>query len=98
MNDTNGQSNESRLDRLEASHVKLMTDCEIVWSQHREWMAEQEREWERQKERWKQHDIDRAESAARGKAIDERIDKLISVVGALMPRQEGPDGVRPDGP
>jgi hypothetical protein len=35
------------MNRLEASHVKLMTDHEVFWSHHREFVAQQERNRER---------------------------------------------------
>jgi hypothetical protein len=67
-----------RLEALEASHVRLMTDHELflkeqelAWekhqafmAEHREFVAERDRAWQRQQERWVK--------------IDERIDKLVS--------------------
>lgn len=88
MSETNGSND--RLDRLEASHVRLMTEHELFMKKHEAFVAERDREWERQKERWREYyalrDQDRKESAARGAALDERIDKLVSGIGEFMPR------------
>lgn len=50
MSETNGSKD--RLDRLEASHVRLMTEHELFVEEHETLVADQDREWERQKERW----------------------------------------------
>ena len=63
MSDTNGHNASpkpewlERLDRLDASHVKLMTDFEVAWAKHEQFVEEQDREWERQQERWRQYDL-----------------------------------------
>jgi len=75
-----------RLQRLEASHVQLMTDHELFVKQHEEFVAEQEREWERQKERWRQYDIQRQEDRERGIALDKRIADLVSGIGEFKRR------------
>ena len=89
MSETNGnpEKPQDRLARLEESHVKLMTDHEMfvrdqeaAWAKHEKFVEEQEREWARQQELWK-------ESAARGKALDERIDKLVSGIGEFIRRR-----------
>ncbi len=93
MGETNGS--EDRLDRLEASHVRLMTEHELFMKRHEAFVEEQDREWERQKERWREYDArreqDRKESAARGAALDERIDKLVSGIGEFMRRGNVPE-------
>jgi len=82
MSETNGS--EDRLDRLEASHVRLMTEHELFMKRHEAFVAEQDREWERQKERWREYDAWREQDRARGAALDERIDKLVSGIGEFM--------------
>jgi hypothetical protein len=83
MSDTNGQ-NESRLDRIEASHVKLMTD-------HALFVAEQDRAGERhqifvkeQDEHWRRYEAQRQEDRERGIALDKRIADLASGTGEFM--------------
>jgi hypothetical protein len=46
-----GIVNIARFNRLEASHVKLMTDHEGFVKEHEAFVAEQEREWQNQQER-----------------------------------------------
>jgi len=89
MSDTNGQNDQTRLDRLEASHVKLMTDYglfvtaqEQAWARHEKFVAEQELAWKRQQEHWERQ-------RERDKALDERIDKLVGGIGEFMRRGEG---------
>ena len=74
-----------RLDRLEASHVRLMTEHEEFVREHEKFVAEQEREWERQQERWRQYELDRQEARVRGERLDDRIDKLVSGIGQFNP-------------
>lgn len=85
MSETNGQG-ESRLDRVEASHVKLMTD-------HALFVKEQELAWQKQRESWERHEefmreynLKLIDDRARGAALDDRIDKLVSAVGELIRR------------
>ncbi len=77
MSETNGNNGATQLDRLEASHVKLMTDYGLfvaeqreAWERHERFVAEQDRAWERQRER----DV----------ALDACIEKLISGIGEFM--------------
>jgi hypothetical protein len=89
MSETNGNPASEwreRFDRLEASHIRLMTDHEVF-------VAEQDREWERQKERWREYEIDREAAKVRGAQIDaqltalgERIDQLVSGFGEFLRR------------
>jgi hypothetical protein len=94
MSETNGQG-ESRLDRMQeqlervqASHVKLMTDHEVAWAKHEKFVEEQDREWERQKERWREYDLQRQEDRERGAELDDRIAKLVSGIGAFIANVE----------
>ena len=89
MSETNGQSDQSKLDRIEASHVKLMTDYALfvagqqrAWERHEAFVAEQDRAWERQKER-------DAVVDARMEKIDARIEKLVSGMGAFIAGRSG---------
>ena len=61
MSETNGNEPEwlERLERVEASHVKLMTDHEVF-------VKEQERDWRQQRKRWRKAEQRAAELAARG--------------------------------
>jgi hypothetical protein len=87
MSDTNGNPKPEwleRLDRLDASHVKLMTDHELfvqaqerAWERHEKWLAEQERAWERQNLAWQ-------EQKERDKILDKRIGDLVSAIGELI--------------
>lgn len=77
-----------RLDRLEASHVQLMTEHEVAWAQHEKFVEQQDREWERQQKRWQQYEIDRAADRARGAELDRRISDLVSAIGEYMRRGE----------
>ncbi len=73
-----------RLELLEASHVRLMTEREVedrkndrAWRRHRRFVRDQEKAWERQRER----------AAATDERIDrlgERIEQLVSGIGAFM--------------
>jgi G:T-mismatch repair DNA endonuclease (very short patch repair protein) len=85
MGETNGQS-ESRLDRLEASHIKLMTEHEVFWSHHREFVAEQERAWARH-EAWLRDYDERCESDRQErKALENRMADLIIGIGEFIRR------------
>jgi hypothetical protein len=94
MSETNGnpkdEPTKDRLDRLEASHVRLMTDHEVFVKEHEKWVAEQEREWERQKERWAKYDERCEQDRLRRVELDERLDKLVSGIGELIRRGNGP--------
>jgi hypothetical protein len=63
-----------------------MTEHELFMKRHEAFVAEQDREWERQKERWREYDAWREQDRARGAALDERIDKLVSGIGEFMRR------------
>jgi hypothetical protein len=88
VSETNGHNSPKpewldRLERVEASHVKLMTDHEVFmqdqhrsWERHQQWITEQERRGEALDKR-----LDRME--AHEERIDARIDKLVSGIGAL---------------
>ena len=77
-----------QLDRLEASHVKLMTEHEVFVKEHEARVAEQDREWERQQERWRQNDLqrekDREDSRLRGAELDRRIADMVSGFGEFI--------------
>jgi len=88
MSETNGHNAPKpewldRLERVEASHVKVMTDFEVFAQRHEQWAIEYERRWEAQEKRGKALDkrLDRLE--ANGERLDARIDKLVSGIGAL---------------
>jgi hypothetical protein len=92
MSDVNGKG-ESRLDRmeeildrLEASHVKLMTDHEVAWAQHLKFVEQQDREWERQKESWKENEAAHQRFLVADVALGKRVDDLVSGIGALIRR------------
>jgi|HubBroStandDraft_1064217.scaffolds.fasta_scaffold298014_2 hypothetical protein len=96
MSETNGHG-ESRLDRIEeilerveASHVKLMTDHELfvkaqdkAWRRHRRFVMEQDA-------RWKEYDLrreqDRERERERGAELDKRIAALASGMGEFISR------------
>lgn len=80
MADSNGYSN-PRLDRLEASHVKLMTDHAVFVAEHEKFVAEQE-------EHWRRYQIQREEDRQRGIALDKRIAELVSGIGEFIRRQQ----------
>ena len=99
MSETNGHG-ESRLDRIEqlldrvtASHVKLMTDHELAWAKHEKFVEQQDREWERQKELWKQRDaqyeVDRRAWKEADEALGKRITDLVSAFGDYIARKRG---------
>jgi hypothetical protein len=73
-----------QLEKPTQSHVKLMTECKLAWSRHKEFVEEQNREWERQQERWKQHDRWRQEEKERGVELDRRIAQLVSGIGEFI--------------
>lgn len=90
MSGTNGggESFSEKFDRLEASHVKLMTDHEVF-------RAEQDRLWAVHDAKMRRLDVrdkiarKRArkldlEARERGEALDKRIADLVSAVGALI--------------
>lgn len=89
MSETNGDKPEwlERLERVEASHVKLMSDPELF-------VKEQERDWPAQRKRWRKAgqratELDARpavlaeESARRGAELYARIANLVSAIGAL---------------
>jgi hypothetical protein len=75
---------QERLERLEASHVQLMTDHEMLVKEHEAFLAEQDREWQRQQERWRQYEVQRQEDRERGAALDRRIAELVSGIGEFI--------------
>lgn len=80
MSEGNGNTAESwreRLEMLEKSHVRLMTDHEIF-------QREQDEEWKRQRERWSQQEKRDAARDERMDVLTGRIDKLVSAIGALV--------------
>jgi hypothetical protein len=91
MSETNGNSGD-RLERLEASHVRLMTEHELFVKEHEKFVATQALEWKRQKKRWRKSDLQRQEDyqreQARGAALDMRIEKLVSGLGQFI-RERG---------
>jgi len=68
---------DERLEVLTQSHVKLMTDFELTWSRHREFVEEQDK-------RWKEYEIWRQEEKARGAELDRRISQLVSGIGEFI--------------
>jgi len=83
MSETNGQS-ESRLDRLEASHIKLMTDHEVFWAHHQEFVAQQERAWARHDAWVAEQELAWERQKERDAALDARIEKLVSGIGSFI--------------
>jgi hypothetical protein len=75
---------QDQLERLTQSHVKLMTECDVAWSRHKEFVEEQNRERERQQERWKQYESWRREEKERGAELDRRIAQLVSGIGEFI--------------
>ena len=63
--------------QLEARHAVMMKD-------HAEWLVAHDKAMAR-------HDRDIAEMRERDKLLDERIDKLVSGIGAWMRRTGGPE-------
>ena len=89
MSETNGKPAEKpewleRLDRLDASHVKLMTDCEVAWQRHEQFVRDQERAWERHEKFVAEQDRAWKEQKERGEALDKRIEDLVSGIGAFI--------------
>jgi ribonuclease HI len=89
VSETNGNKPEwlERLERVEASHVKLMTDHELF-------VREQERDWRQQRRRWREADKRAAELdalakalAQQGRDVDARITNLVSAIGALAAKR-----------
>jgi hypothetical protein len=81
-----------RLEQLEASHIKLMTDHELF-------VKEQEAAWEKNRENWERHDRwqeafdaqraeDRKEEKRRGEELDKRIAKLVSGIGEFISKEK----------
>jgi len=79
---------QDQLEKLTQSHAKLMTECEVAWSRHKEFVEEQNREWQRRQERWKQYDNWRQEEKTRGTELDRRIAQLVSGIGEFMRDQK----------
>jgi hypothetical protein len=90
MSETNGHNANpkpewlERLDRLDASHVKLMTDFEVFVAEHEKFVLEQERAWERH-EKWAvEQERYREEQKDRDRVLDKRIAELVSGIGAFI--------------
>jgi transposase-like protein len=93
MSETNGHDSrldrmKEELERLHASHVRLMTDHELEtkkndrsWKRHRRWL----RTYEAQRE------ADRLAEVKRSVEIDDRITRLISGMGAFMSQGKKPE-------
>ena len=94
MSETNGNSSE-RLDRLEASHVRLMTEHELFVKEHEKRVAEQDIEWEREKDRWRQRDLEfereRKERKEADAELARRVAELVSGMGAFIARLDKPE-------
>ena len=74
-------STSERLERLETSHVRLMTEHEVLFreyevfiGQHKEWLREYDARCER----------DREERREMGKELDRRILELVSGIGEFL--------------
>jgi hypothetical protein len=95
VSESNGSGNPKpewleRLERVEASHVKLMTDHE-VWTRDQERLFERwEREREADRAEWKQRDeaYDKRFKEM-GEALDARIAGLVSAMGAFVAKRDG---------
>ena len=81
-------SNKERLDQLEASHVKLMTEHELevrrndkAWKRHRRFVREVEARRVADDARWAAY---REEQKQREDGLDARIEKLVSGIGAFL--------------
>lgn len=78
MSETNGHTPKpewlERLERVEASHVKLMTDHEVFRREHDEFVRQYDAERVADREEWK----------ARGEATDARIAQLVSAIGEFI--------------
>ena len=74
----------TRLEKLEASHTKLMTEHEVF-------LAEQERAWQRNDREWARHqewltrfEKQREQDRERNVELDKRISDLVSGIGEFM--------------
>ena len=93
MSENNGhtESWRERLDRVEASHVKLMTYHEVF-------VREQEKAWQREDKAWRRlrkRERERDEAYDRrfkemGEALDARIARLVTAIGTFV-------GAKPQG-
>ena len=84
-------TNRERLDMLEASHVRLMTEHELevrrndkAWKHHRRFVREVEGHRVADDARWAAY---RAEQKDRDVNLDARIDKLVSGIGEFIASQ-----------
>jgi uncharacterized protein (DUF3084 family) len=75
-----------RLDRLEASHVQLMTDHEVFMKEHEAFVAQNEREWARHKEWLRDYDERCERDRQDRKELDKRISDLVSAIGEFLRR------------
>jgi hypothetical protein len=74
----------TRLEKLEASHIKLMTEHEVF-------LAEQERAWQRNDREWARHqewltrfEKQREQDRERNVELDKRISDLVRGIGEFM--------------
>lgn len=81
-------TNKERLDQLEASHIRLMTEHEMevrkndkAWRRHRRFVREVEARRVADDARWRAY---REEQKQRDETLDARIDKLVSAIGAFI--------------
>lgn len=84
MSEGNGISAESwreRFDRLEKSHVQLMTEHEL-------WVAENEKSWDEQRNKWAEHLAWKIEADRKFAEQGERVDRLISGIGELIAKMD----------
>jgi peptidoglycan hydrolase CwlO-like protein len=70
--------------RTQHQIAELAAHTDQMGAEWRESQAQQDAEWRRQREEWK------AEDRKRGKELDDRIDRLVSAIGALIPQQPPP--------
>jgi hypothetical protein len=80
-------SNKERLDQIEASHVRLMTEHELevrrndkAWKRHRRWLREYREQLKVDEEKWRATD-------ARFADLGDRIEQLVSGIGAFIAAQ-----------
>jgi len=84
-------TNRERIERLEESHIKLMTERETedrkndrAWKRHRRFMREHDARMAADDARWAEH---REDQKQRGLALDQRIADLVSGIGAFIAAQ-----------
>jgi hypothetical protein len=84
-------TNRERIERLEESPIKLMTERETedrkndrAWKRHRRFMREHDARMAADDARWAEH---REDQKQRGLALDQRIADLVSGIGAFIAAQ-----------